>query len=91
VRKIRLQLDLGGTSGEEAWDGLRHFSEISAAICDPVTCGGTPCQHPPQHPHPSGEWREAFILVEDFVAEYALPHYLRQPRVMDAVIEPLEE
>ena len=39
--------------------------------------------------HPAGEWRGAAIeLNTPLLAQYAVAHYLEQPRVLDADVEP---
>lgn len=43
--------------------------------------------HEPGETHPAGEWRGAVVTLESFLAEYALPHYLEQARVIDAYID----
>lgn len=88
TRTILLKIDLGGTRGNEAWDALEHFAEIGEKGFGHPHGSSGPCRHPDDAPHPAGEWRGGFVKVERFLAEYALPHYLRQPRVIDAEIEP---
>ena len=88
MRNIRVRVDISGTVGSEAWVGLNHFSEAQSLEFGPeVGCGG-PCLHKPDEPHLAGEWWEGLVAVKDnFLAEYALPHYLEQPRVKDTFIE----
>ena len=87
MRKLRLQIDISGTTGNEAWERLHHFSEIHSSRCSPEEGSSGPCLHEPGEPHPAGEWRGAVVILESFLAEYALPHYLEQARVIDAYID----
>ena len=87
MRKLRLQIDISGTTGNEAWESLDHFSEIQSSHCSPEESSSGPCLHQPDEPHLAGEWRGAVVTLENFLAEYALPHYLEQPRVLDAYID----
>ncbi len=87
MRKLRLQIDISGTTGNEAWESLRHFSEIQSSRCSPEEGSSGSCLHEPNAPHPAGEWRGAVVILESFLAEYALPHYLKQARVIDAYID----
>ncbi len=92
VRNIRLKIDIGGTVGQEVWNQLVPFAEETSARFGPGEGSSGPCQHAPSQPHLSGEWWGAVVCVENnFLAEYALPHYLEQPRVIDAYIEPEQE
>ncbi len=83
MKLLRIKIDLTGTSGDEAWNSMPRFEEV-----DPreeifrLFCG-----HQPHQPHDAGEWGEASLTFEDFIAEYAVAHYLRQPRVSDADVE----
>ncbi len=87
MRKLRLQIDISGTTGNEAWESLHHFSEIHSSRCSPEEGSSGPCLHEPNEPHPAGEWWGAVVTLESFLAEYALPHYLEQARVIDAYID----
>ena len=91
MRRVRLQIDISGTLGDEAWRELHHFAEIHGGVFGPQEGSSGPCDHAPHEPHRDGEWCGAVVFVEDFLAEYALPQYLEQPRVMDAYIEEAEE
>ena len=88
MRTIHLKIDLSGTVGDEAWTNLIHFAEIGETGFGHQHGSSGPCRHPAYQPHPPGEWRGAYVKVERFLAEYALPHYLDQPRVLVAEIEP---
>ena len=87
MRKLRLQIDISGTTGNEAWESLDHFSEIQSGHCSPEEGSSSPCRHEQGKPHLAGEWWGAVVTLESFLAEYALPHYLNQPRVLDAYID----
>ena len=88
MRNIRLKIDITGTIGDEAWSSLKPFSDEQSVLFGPEQGSGGPCHHPAVEPHRSGEWWGAIVTVEDnFLAEYALPHYLEQPRVLDAFID----
>ncbi len=88
TRIINLKLDLAGTHGDEAWDHLEHFEGITDKGFGHQYGSSGPCRHAPEAPHSAGEWRGGFVKIDRFLAEYALPHYLRQPRILDAEIEP---
>ncbi len=83
---VRLKIDLAGTKGDEAWRELKHFDEIQSAAFGPEFGSSSgPCKHPPDQPHVKGEWRGAEIrLATPLLAQYAVSHYLEQPRVLDA-------
>jgi hypothetical protein len=82
---VRLKIDLAGTKGDEAWRELKHFDEIQSAAFGPEFGSSGPCKHPPDQPHVKGEWRGAEIrLATPLLAQYAVSHYLEQPRVLDA-------
>lgn len=83
-----MKIRLDGTIGDEAWQKLEHFDVIGEAGFGHQYGSSGPCRHAPDQPHMTGEWRGAYVKVERFMAEYALPHYLRQPAVLDAEIEP---
>ena len=47
-----------------------------------------PCRHPACNPHGPGEWCGAeIVLPTPLLAQYAIRHYLEQPRVLDAEVE----
>jgi hypothetical protein len=88
MRRLRMKIDISGTVGDDAWRKLNHFSEVKGGEFGPACGSGGPCRHAADQPHAAGEWWGAVIDVgNNFVAEYALPHYLEQPRVIDAYIE----
>ncbi|MBI4463413.1 MAG: hypothetical protein HY647_01805 [Acidobacteria bacterium] len=88
MRRVRLQIDISGTIGDAAWKDLRHFSEIHGGSFGPEEGSSGPCEHAPHESHQKGEWCGAVVELEThLLAEYAVAHYLEQPRVMDAVIE----
>jgi hypothetical protein len=83
---VRLKLDISGTVGDEVWRNLKHFDQIQSASYDVASSGA--CRHAPDQPHLKGEWRKAEIRVEtSLLAQYAVAHYLEQPRVLDADVE----
>ena len=85
---VKLKIDLGGTVGDEAWRQIIHFGEERAAYFG-AEFGGTRCRHAPEAPHADGEWQGAAIeLSTALLAQYAVSHYLEQPRVLDADVEP---
>ncbi len=82
---VRLKIDLAGTKGDEAWRELQHFGEIQSASYGPEFGSSGACKHPSDQPHPKGEWRGAEIRLQTpLLAQYAVSHYLEQPRVLDA-------
>ena len=88
MRRVRLKIDISGTLGDEAWGSLRPFAEVKSAHFGPGQGSSGPCRHAPSEQHSPGEWWGAVITVEaNFLADYALPHYLEQARVLDAFIE----
>lgn len=88
MRIISLKIDICDTVGNQAWETLNHFAEIADCGFGHQYGSSGPCRHPPDRPHPPGEWRGAFVKVDPFLAEFALPHYLDQQRVLDAEILP---
>lgn len=85
---VRLQIDVSGTVGDEAWRGIAHFGEILEARFGAEHGSSGRCAHPPGVPHGKGEWIGAIIRVQtSLVAHYAMSHYLQQERVLDADIE----
>ena len=92
MTRIRLRIDIAGTLGTEAWDGLRHFDEVAGGRFGQDEGASGECQHAPDATHARGEWIGAVILVDEYLlAEYAVAHYLEQPRVLDAYIDGREE
>ena len=86
---VRLKIDVAGTVRDEAWRGIRQFDQIqSAEFGSKFGCGGS-CKHGSDAPHGKGEWMGAEIRLQTpLLAQYAVSHYLEQPRVLDAdVIE----
>lgn len=85
---VKLKIDISATHGDEAWRALRHFDEIQGAAFGPQFGSSGACGHSPQSPHTKGEWRGAEIrLATSLLAQYAVSHYLEQPRVLDADVE----
>lgn len=88
MARLRLKLDLGGTRGDEAWRGLKHFEPVKSAVFGPQFGMGAECRHSGAEPHAKGEWCGALISLETpLLAQYAMSHYLEQPRVLDADVE----
>jgi hypothetical protein len=88
VKRVRLKIDISGTVGSEAWEKLKHFPEISSALFSPEEGTSGTCEHAAGEPHRAGEWCGAVIEVEShLLAEYAVAHYLEQPRVTDAYMD----
>jgi len=83
MKLVRVKVDIGGTRGNQAWTGMRHFEEVEP--CEAAFRRF--CGHDGEEQHSPGEWGEATLKFEDFIAEYALAHYLKQARVMDGDIE----
>jgi hypothetical protein len=82
---VRLKIDVSGTIGDEAWRNLRQFDQIQSAALGPVFGSSGDYKHPPNAPHPKGEWIGAEIKVQTpLLAQYAVSHYLEQDRVLDA-------
>jgi hypothetical protein len=86
---LRLKIDVAGTVGDEAWRGIKQFDQIQSAAFGPQFGSGGPHQHAPDALHAKGEWIGAEIRLQTpLLAQYAVSHYLEQPRVLDAdVIE----
>jgi hypothetical protein len=84
---VRLKIDVSGTRGDQAWRGLRQFGEIQSAAFGPQFGSSALCKHAPDAPHAAGEWIGAEVrLPTNLIAQYAVAHYLEQPRVLDADI-----
>ncbi len=88
MSQVRLKIDVSGTVGDEAWRKIRHFEEIQSAAFGPQYGTSGECRHPAGTPHAKGEWRGAVVKVQTpLLAQYAVSHYLEQPRVLDADVE----
>ena len=83
---VRLKIDVSGTVGDQAWHDIQQFDQIqSAAYGREFGCGGGACNHAARAPHAKGEWLGAEIRLQTpLLAQYAVSHYLEQPRVLDA-------
>ena len=82
---VRLKIDVSGTTNDEAWRGLPQFDQILGTSFGPQFGGSGICKHPPEAPHLPGEWIGAEIQLETpLLAQYAVYHYLKQARVLDA-------
>jgi hypothetical protein len=86
---VRLKIDVSGTVGDAAWRHIQQFDQIQSANFGPQFGSGARCNHAPDAPHSQGEWIGAEIRLQTpLLAQYAVPHYLKQERVLDAdVIE----
>ena len=85
---LKLKIDVGATIGHEAWFGITQFAENQGAFFGPEFGSSGTCAHPANVPHPKGEWIGAEVLVAtSLLAQYAMSHYLEQPRVLDVDIE----
>ena len=83
MKLVRVKVDIGGTRGAEAWAAIRRFEEVEPREeVFRLFCG-----HDAGQVHQPGEWGEATLRFEDFIAEYAVAHYLKQPGVLDADME----
>ena len=82
---VRLEIDVSGTVGDQAWRGIQQFDQIQSADFGPQFGSGGRCNHPLKAPHNKGEWIGAEIRVQTpLLAQYAVSHYLEQDRVLDA-------
>lgn len=85
---VRLKIDISGTVGDAVWREIQHYDEALATRFG-STLGGSHCRHAADAPHPAGEWWPAEVtLSTPLLAQYAVSHYLEQPRVLDADVEP---
>ena len=74
MKLVRVKVDIGGTYGPEAWTSMRHFEEVETREeVFRLFCG-----HEPHQLHDPGEWGEATLKFEEFIAEYALAHFMKQ-------------
>lgn len=89
MAKVRLKIDVSGTVGDAAWREIQPFDQIQSADFGPQFGNGGRCNHAPNAPHNKGDWIGAEIRLQTpLLAQYAVSHYLEQPRVLDAdVIE----
>ena len=87
MKLVRVKVDIGVTHGDEVWTGMPHFEEVEPR----GTVFRLFCGHDPDELHPEGEWGEATLKFEDFIAEYAVAFYVKQRGVIDADVEPESE
>ena len=86
MKLVRVKVDVAGTHGEQAWLEMRRFEEVEPrSEVFRLFCG-----HECQDRHTAGEWGEATLEFEDFIAEYAVAHYVKQERVIDVEVEMLK-
>jgi len=82
---VRLKIDVSGTVGDAAWRDIQQFEQIQSADFGPQFGSGGRCNHAPDAQHGRGEWIGAEIRLQTpLLAQYAVPHYLKQERVLDA-------
>ncbi|MGA7684204.1 MAG: hypothetical protein WCC32_17165 [Terriglobales bacterium] len=82
---VRLKIDVGGTAGDEAWRGIKQFDQIQSAAFGPQFGRGGGSKQAAGASYGKGEWIGAEIRVQTpLLAQYAIAHYLEQPRVLDA-------
>jgi hypothetical protein len=82
---IRLKIDVGGTVSDEAWRGIKQFDQIQSASFGPQFGHGSGSGQAARVPYGKGEWIGAEIRLQTpLLAQYAIAHYLEQPRVLDA-------
>ncbi len=87
MSKVRLKIDVSGTVGDAAFCNLEHYDEMQSAHFGPQFGSSGICRHDPDALHPNGEWIGAEIQVDNpLLAQYAVHHYLKQQRVLDADI-----
>jgi hypothetical protein len=85
---LHLKIDVSGTVGDAAWKEIQQFDQIQSAEFGPQFGSGGGCDHPPNAPHCKGEWIGAEIRLQTpLLAQYAMSHYLEQPRVLDADVD----
>jgi hypothetical protein len=93
--KVKLKIDVAGTTGDEAWREINQFDQIQSATFGTQFGSGSLSASPaatavPQSeakrtPYPKGAWIGAEIKLQTpLLAQYAVSHYLEQDRVLDA-------
>ncbi|HEX8816605.1 MAG TPA: hypothetical protein VF753_13995 [Terriglobales bacterium] len=84
---VRLKIDVAGTTGDEAWKQINQFEQIQSAKFGPEF-GSSKQLSPAGTPYKKGEWIGAEIRLQTpLLAQYAVAHYLEQPRVLDADVD----
>jgi hypothetical protein len=82
---VRLKIDVSGTTGDEAWRQINQFEQIQSAKFGPDVGSSAHLDAAPGTPYKKGAWIGAEIKVQTpLLAQYAVAHYLEQPRVLDA-------
>lgn len=83
---LRLKIDVSGTTGDQAWRGIRQFDQIQSADFGPQYGSGKISGETSRNaPYPKGAWIGAEIKLQTpLLAQYAMSHYLEQERVLDA-------
>ncbi|MFQ5588477.1 MAG: hypothetical protein ACE5F7_06525 [Nitrospiria bacterium] len=80
MKKIYLELDVSGTTGDEAWNAIEQPKGfISAVIQD---ASDSPCNHADQESHSAGEWREVSVQVEAACFDEAVDFYKKNERIL---------
>lgn len=88
MANVRLKIDVGGATSEEAWRAIRQFDPIREASFGPQYGSGHGYADGSRQPQPKGAWCGAMITLQTpLLAQYAVAHYLEQPRVLDADVE----
>lgn len=73
MKKVFLEIDVSGTSGDAAWNETeRPKGFIKADLQKPKA---SRCDHSQKMPHSDGEWREVTVQVEDACFEDAIVFY----------------
>lgn len=80
MKKIFLELDVSGTSGDAAWNETEEPKGfIKAEIQKPKA---SRCDHSQKTPHSDGEWREVTVQIEDVCFEDAIVYYRSLGRIL---------
>ncbi len=80
MKKIFLELDVSGTSGDAAWNETKEPKGfIKAEIQKPKA---SRCDHSQKTSHLEGEWREVTVQIEDTCFEGALSFYRSLDRIL---------
>jgi hypothetical protein len=81
LKKLWLEVDVSGTLGDDAWVDLEQPKGfIDGGITKESSQSG--CNHPIDLPHSEGEWREAWVQIEDLHVEDAIRFYKEKERVL---------
>lgn len=80
MKKIYLELDISGTTGNEAWNTIEQPKGFITA--DFQETKDAPCDHAVKEPHGEGEWREVLVQVEDDRFDKAVDFYKKHERIL---------